>query len=47
MAVLGLLDHRRTEGVDVVGAQEREARGVGEGEVQQRLVALALDQLGR
>ena len=31
----------------VVGADQVEARGVGERDVEQRLVALALDQLGR
>ncbi len=43
---LGLLDHVAVEVRGVVGADEVEAVGVGEGVVEQRLVALALDELG-
>ena len=43
---LGLLDHVAVEVRGVVGADEVEAVGVGEGGVEQRLVALALDELG-
>ena len=42
---MGLLDDVGAEGVDVVGAQQPEVLGAREGEVEQRLVALALDEL--
>ncbi len=44
----GVVDDRRVEGLDVVGAHQREARRVGERQVQQRLVVVALgDLVGR
>ena len=39
-------EHVRVEALDVVGAKQREVGGVGEGEVEQRLVVVALGQLG-
>ena len=47
MARLGLRDHGVVEVRRVIGADQVEVRGVGEGHIEQRLVALALDQLGR
>jgi hypothetical protein len=45
MAAVGLLDDVGVQRVDVVGAQQPEVLGAREGEVEQRLVALALDEL--
>lgn len=47
MAGLGLGDHVGVELHGVVGADQVEVRGGGEGDVEQRLMALALDELGR
>ena len=46
MAAARLVDHVLVERRRVVRAQQREALVLGEGDVQQRLVQLALDQLG-
>jgi hypothetical protein len=45
VADVGLADDVGVEGVDVVGAQQPEVLNAREGEVEQRLVALALDEL--
>jgi hypothetical protein len=42
----GLVDDLGVEGLDVVGAQQPQRGHVAERQVHQRLVALALDQLG-
>ena len=47
MVPFRLRDHRRGQRLGVVGAHQPEAVGAREGEVQQRLVPLALDELVR
>jgi len=42
-----LFEHRRVERLGVVRAEEPPGRAAGEGEVEQRLVPLALGELGR
>ena len=41
---MGFVDDVGSEGVDVVGAEQPEVLGTREGEVEQRLVALALNE---
>ena len=45
MTVVGLGDDVGAESLDVIRAQQPEVLGAGEGHVEQRLVALALDEL--
>ena len=46
MTPVGLGDHVLAEPGGVVRAKEREGPGIGEGHIEQRLVQLALDDLG-
>ena len=46
MAAVRLRDHALVQGVDVVRTEQAEAGCVGKREVEQRFVALALDELG-
>ena len=47
VTVTGLIEDLRTERHGVIGAQQAEARQAGKGHIQERLVELAFNELGR